>query len=416
MASRIDGTILVFNQGYLPGFKHGGPVRTLANLFDRLGDEFRFRLVTSDRDSGDDAPYPGIPRDRWVRVGNVDVFYASRASLRARRLLGLVRDARPAALYLNSFFSPAFTLRPILLRRLGFFRGVPVIVAPRGELSPGALGLKWPKKRAYLTAARSMGLYSHVIWQASSREEAAEIGHWFGADARIVVAPNIPARETGGESSRGSRIVPDKVPGALRIVFLSRIARKKNLVGALGMLGGLDGCIHFDIYGPIEDATYWSECRRVAERLPASVQVRYRGPVPPSEVGRVFASYDLFLFPTLGENYGHVIIEALRAGCPVLLSDRTPWRGLAAEGAGWDVPLDDGGRFREILQELVRMDSATHARWSRGAQAYAERILREDGAVEGHRALFRLALGATEMASRGGAAHDGAGRPTAMPL
>jgi hypothetical protein len=44
------------------------------------------------------------------------------------------------------------------------------------------------------------------------------------------------------------------------------------------------------------------------------------------------AEYDLFLFPTLGENYGHVISEALASGCPVVISDQTPWRNLEAEG------------------------------------------------------------------------------------
>src|SRR3546814_17574361 len=38
----------------------------------------------------------------------------------------------------------------------------------------------------------------------------------------------------------------------------------------------------------------------------------------------------------LGENYGHVIAEALEAGLRLLISDQTPWRGLAEAGVGHD--------------------------------------------------------------------------------
>ena len=42
--------ILVFLGNYLPGFKSGGPLRTIVNLVDNLSDEFEFLIITSDRD------------------------------------------------------------------------------------------------------------------------------------------------------------------------------------------------------------------------------------------------------------------------------------------------------------------------------------------------------------------------------
>ena len=51
------------------------------------------------------------------------------------------------------------------------------------------------------------------------------------------------------------------------------------------------------------------------------------------------AANDLFFLPTRGENFGHVIAEALSVGTPVLISDQTPWRKLAAVGLGHDLPL-----------------------------------------------------------------------------
>ncbi len=50
-------TILTFNRYYLPGYRAGGPIRTLANTVAQLGEEFSFRIITLNHDSGVDTPY-----------------------------------------------------------------------------------------------------------------------------------------------------------------------------------------------------------------------------------------------------------------------------------------------------------------------------------------------------------------------
>ncbi|MBG9578179.1 glycosyl transferase family 1, partial [Bacillus thuringiensis] len=82
---------------------------------------------------------------------------------------------------------------------------------------------------------------------------------------------------------------------------------KKNLKGALTFLKGITGNITFDIYGPIENQNYWSACRNIIESLPNNVQVNYMGQVNNNKVHPLFSNYNAFLFPTFGENYGHVI-------------------------------------------------------------------------------------------------------------
>jgi len=99
--------------------------------------------------------------------------------------------------------------------------------------------------------------------------------------------------------------------------------------------------------------------------------------------------HDLFFFPTLGENYGHVIMEALMAGCPVLLSDRTPWRNLTAAGVGWDLPLEQPERFSAVLEECIAMDGPTFTEWSDRATAFAVQQATAPGTVEANRLLFR---------------------------
>lgn len=59
--------ILAFVKYYLPGYKTGGPLRTLEHMVAQLGGDFLFRVVTSDRDAGDTWPYPGVTVERWLK-------------------------------------------------------------------------------------------------------------------------------------------------------------------------------------------------------------------------------------------------------------------------------------------------------------------------------------------------------------
>ena len=143
-------TVLSFVDYYLPGFKFGGPTRVLANTVEHLGEEFDFRIVTTDRDAGEAHPYAGIAVDSWVNVGYSEVCYLPREMITYAKLRSMITAAKPDIIYLNSFFSPIFTIRPMILRRLGLIPNVPVIVAPRGEFSPGALESKLSRRSCLL--------------------------------------------------------------------------------------------------------------------------------------------------------------------------------------------------------------------------------------------------------------------------
>ena len=387
-------SILVLADYYLPGYKAGGPIRTLANMVDRLGEEFEFKIVTADRDLKDDSPYQGIAVDHWNRVGKADVFYMSPKMQSLKGFKKILCSTECDAVYLNSFFSPYFTIKPLLLRRLSLIPEKSLIIAPRGEFSPGALGLKSLKKRVYLLAAKTFGLYRGVLWQASSKHEERDIRQWFGDKVSVVIAPDIPpAVQATDELSPKSK----KTKGCLKIIFLSRISGMKNLDGALRMLNGLNEQMQFNIYGPVEDKEYWVECEQIISNLPENIKVRYHGAITHEQVGIVMREHDIFFLPTLGENFGHVILEALVAGCPVLLSDQTLWRDLEEKGVGWDLPLDRPETFREVLQKCVEMDQEEHAGWSRLAREYGVQMTQDDKVVEQNRQLFYMVEGRGEM-------------------
>ena len=68
-------TIVVCTGYYLPGYKSGGPVKSIENIVESLHSDFRFRLLTADRDLGDSSPYPELKKNEWKEVGNAEVKY-----------------------------------------------------------------------------------------------------------------------------------------------------------------------------------------------------------------------------------------------------------------------------------------------------------------------------------------------------
>jgi glycosyltransferase involved in cell wall biosynthesis len=122
------------------------------------------------------------------------------------------------------------------------------------------------------------------------------------------------------------------------------------------------------------------------------VRVTYHGSAPHDSVAETLAQYDLFFFPTLGENFGHVIIEALLSGTPALVSDQTPWSRLPDRRAGWDLPLAEPERFREVLRKCIEMDDEEHRTWSAGAYALGREYLESGEAETRTAAMIRHAI------------------------
>lgn len=383
--------ILCFVAYYLPGYRSGGPVRTIANFVDHLGDEFDIRIVTRDRDVLDAEPYPGVDLDSWNWVGKAQVLYASEKTINLCGIAKIMRETPHDVLYLNSFFAFAFTNLPLLARRLGLAPRTACVIAPRGEFSRGAIALKALKKRLYIGVTHMMGFYAGLHWQASSEFEVSDIQRELGSlAADISVARNLPpAIEAAGLQARSNKSRSD---GPLRLVFLSRISPMKNLDFLLEVLKQVDFSVVLDIYGLVYDGAYWGYCKTLIAQLPSLVEVNYEGVIPHSEVSRVVATYDLFVLPTRGENYGHAIAEALTQGTPVLISDQTPWRDLEKLGAGWDLALDKTHLFLEVITRVNSMNPDDYLILRQSTADYARRQLSDTLIVNSNFRLFNQLL------------------------
>lgn len=345
-----------------------GPLQSLRGLVEELSSDFDFEVLAHPRFGlGSSKLLQGGP----IALGNV------------------LRTTPHDMLLLNSFYDREVTLPALVLRRLGLVPRPPAILSPRGEFSDGAMGLKTRRKTAYIAFARRLGLLGDVWLHATSEGEREDIRRHFPWARGYLIAPNIKTlAEPVAATTRHDE--------TCRLAFLGRISPVKNLDMALRVLRQVRSPIAFDIYGPTQERGYWRECQRIIAGLPSNVRVTHKGEIANVAVPATLAGYDLFFLPTRGENFGHAILDALAAGLPVLISDRTPFRELERHGAGWSLPLDEPARFAEVIETVAAMSADERLRLRAAARRLAERTVEEGNAVARNREMLATVLaGAT---------------------
>lgn len=359
--------ILVVCNYYLPGYKRGGGLRTVVNMVERFKDKFEFWVVTRDHD-GDKISYNSVKVDDWNKVDGAKVFYLPQDKVKLSKLRELILQVEPDAIYLNSIFS-TLTIFVLTLRKLKLIPSINVIVAPEGELSDGALQLKAMKKKAFIKLAQSTGLYRNIFWKTTAELEEIETRRFEQRGGKFFIAPNLPSSHLS--ETFEENLKPKKKSGEAKIIFLSRYMRKKNFKWLVENLKNIKGKLVIDIVGPIEDVEYWKETEPLLENLPHNIKIAYRGELEYEQVMSKLTEYHFFILPTLGENFGHVFIEALAAGCPLIISDRTPWLDLENKQIGWDIPLEDPSRWQEIINHCIGLDELSYTKLTQNSRKFA---------------------------------------------
>lgn len=386
--------ILVCCDYYLPGFKSGGGMLTVANLVERFGDVYDFFVFTRNHDGPNDrTPYSHVKTGQWNEQGKATVFYASPAKIEPRIIANVVADVRPNGVFLNSAFSKP--VRSFLeARRKKLVCDIPVILAPCGELSAGALSLKPLKKKLFLRYARTVGLYNGVIWKGSFEAEKEEIRCQISRDSEVMIAPDLAPRYIlpNFDPSRKQ----SKRQGSARFTFLSRISRKKNVHLLLELLKTIvEGEIYLDLIGPVEDDRYWQQCEAIIRELPKNIHVKSVGGLQHAAALDHLEQSHFFVLPTLHENFGYVFIEALAAGCPILVSDNTAWGEVEEKRIGWVMPLDKPGEWIERIRDCIEMEADDYARMSTKAREFAIEWLGRPEHEAATAAVLERALGSS---------------------
>lgn len=350
-----------------------------------LADDYNLKIITRDRDQLQDKPYENIKTNQWNDSENCKIYYKTTnpsSFTDYRALITIINNIQFDIYYLNSLFAFSFSVKIMLLRAFGLIPNKHVLIAPRGEVNKGALGIKSFKKRVFLLFVKLIGLYKNVTWHASTKEEAESIQRVFGNNIKVKIALDVPNLEKKTVSKYYK-----KEKGKLKILFISSIAKNKNLKFVIETLNKVNGDFTLDIYGPIKDTKYWSDCKSLIDKKIAD-KINYRDIVPYELIHTIYPNYNLFFFPTFGESFGHVIFESLLYNCPVLCSDKTPFNDLNYFNAGWNIPIENKEKYLDIIESLFPLDNNEYNKYSIGCGNFIEHFKNDSDILKNNYELF----------------------------
>jgi glycosyltransferase involved in cell wall biosynthesis len=318
---------------YYPELEFGGPPKRLHALAKALiGRSHEVRVVTFDSRKParrDVAAFDGVTVQyvSWLGRGTYQI------PSRMRELAREVRAAEVVHCYgLYNFLCP-------LAANLSFRAGVPFALEPMGMFVPRERSLF--SKRIYnATLTKWMaGRASAIV--ATSELEANELRELASTTGLVIRHNGIDLNEfenlPEGEMTRERwQVAPDDT----LLVYFGRISSKKNLHDLVSAFTKADvPHSKLVIAGPVSESHY---NRQLVDQIQASSRckdIRLEGPLYGEELKAAFSAADLFVLPSLNENFGNAAGEAVAAGVPVLLSETCGIAPLIHKRAGLAVPL-----------------------------------------------------------------------------
>ncbi len=359
---------------FTPAYKAGGPIQSIANMVFHLQEKYRFYIFTADTDF-DGTELIDIERDIWTDYNsNTKVFYATDGD-RSNELCRQIESLKPDILYIVGMYNWQFNLVPLF-----FAAHENKILSVRGMLHPGALGQKSFKKKVFLKLFKMLGKHKAISFHATDENEKQFIENAFGPQVKIKTAANYPRKMQA--------VVKEKSAGVLKILTIALISPMKNHWLILKALSKMKQPVQYGIFGPVKDYEYWQQCLALIKELPEHIKIVIEKEVPPSTIPELLQQYDVAVYPSESENYGHSIIEALASGLPLITSKHVPWKELETNKAGFNVELNEDA-ILSAMQFFETMSNEEYKEWGSRAVGYATEAVDLEAVDDQYQNLFR---------------------------
>ena len=324
----------------------------VASFFEEVA-PFQTRLY------GADNVHFLIPAGSEAHLGSVDASqirtFAS-TGRSARALLQFGRSAartiatlQPDIVHLHSTFAGA-AVRAVLGQR----RGRPRIVYCAHGWAFGMEIAPW-KKRLYALIEHALASRADIVLCISQAEYDLAVAFGQPVERMRIVRNGIAMMPPRKQEVRA---------GPLRLGFIGRHDRQKGLDILLDTIGRFAlGDIRFELIG----GAVLGDCSDVD--VGRYVNVINNAWMPRSDVLAKLAEFDAVVMPSRWEAFGLVAIESMRAGVPVLASNRGALPEIVEHGVGGLIfDLDDRDALGRLLKRLDRaalakLGASARARW-----------------------------------------------------
>lgn len=146
--------------------------------------------------------------------------------------------------------------------------------------------------------------------------------------------------------------VPARMGGALRVLWVGRLLRRKALRLALESVAALEVPVHLTVVGSGPDSAFlpgW------IQELGLQGRVSVTGRMPWADVMQLYREHDVFLFTSMRDSFGSQLLEAASQGLPVICLDHQGAGDFLPDTAALKVPLRDADTLaRDVGAALTR--------------------------------------------------------------
>ena len=322
----------------------GGPTAVVLNLVHALRDQGIDAEIVSTNDDG--KRVLDVPLNRRMIYEQVPVWFLPRFPLPMKEFIFSSALTRWLWQRLSEYdlidnhylFSYAPTCAGLLARR----QHIPYTMRTQGQLAPRALAQSRQKKELYANFIERKNLNGATAIHCTTMREAEDVSQ-YGVTVPKVVLPlgiaTVARQPCAGERLRRQFSIPDDT---LIVLFLSRLYYTKQpdlLLKALSCLTNSDYQIHLLIAGS-GSADYTTYLQQLVRTLGLHETVTFVGFVEGDRKQLLLQGSDLFVLPSLSENFSLATAEAMAAGLPVVVTPEvqiapdihTAGAGIVAEG------------------------------------------------------------------------------------
>jgi glycosyltransferase involved in cell wall biosynthesis len=309
---------------YYPAVRYGGPIRSVHGLASALAAQgHEVHVYTTNVDGDGELP---VRLDRPVQIDGVNVSYFATSIGRRLYRSAMMWQALHAnisgfdIIHLHSVFLWPTSAAAQVARK----SGVPYVLSPRGMLIKDLIRRKSSlAKRAWIAMFERRNIKWAAAVHLTSEIEALELRALGFPHARLAIIAN------GIEMPSD---VPEP-PGMVRpyVLFLGRVNWKKGLDRLIPAMKEVENA-DLLIAGNDEE-NYQSELELLARRHGLLNRVRFLGPVDDRRKWLLIASARILVLPSYSENFGNVVLEAMAAGCPVIVTPEVGTAGIVQEAA-----------------------------------------------------------------------------------
>ncbi|MBX9745649.1 MAG: glycosyltransferase [Hyphomonadaceae bacterium] len=322
-------------------------VPALASSLALTGAEVTVHALQGWRTTGSDSTsVPGVHVERHaLDLGPFGRLFAASASMRAAILRAAACSdiVHTHGLWLAPNFYPAAAIKHQAAR-------AKMVLSPRGMLGVEALAISNRRKRlVWMLAQRDAAVRAHCL-HATAESELAEI-RALGLRNPVAVIPNgIELPPLRPQTMRAER---ERV-----VLSLGRLHAKKGLDRLITGWARIERDFpewRLRIVGRSEQS-HADQLKTQVRKLKLQ-RVSVEGPLYGRDKAKAYWSSDVFVLPSLNENFAMTVAEALAHGVPVISSQGAPWSGLVREGCGWWVHASPDS-LAEALAGAMRLDDS----------------------------------------------------------